>query len=161
MTADMVAKGTIEREKQHIIRYGIADPAIFIKNGGPSIGETMSLHGCAWKKADNKRIPGWQQVRQRLVGVDGEPMLYLDETCTALMEQLQTIQHDEGDPEDLDTESEDHALDELRYACMSRPWIVGEPKSSEKNLHKGRAAPTIAELIARTKSNLKKRVQRL
>jgi hypothetical protein len=161
MTADMVAKGTIEREKQHIIRYGIADPAIFIKNGGPSIGETMSLHGCAWKKADNKRIPGWQQVRQRLVGIDGEPMLYLDETCTALIEQLQTIQHDEGDSEDLDTEAEDHALDELRYGCMSRPWVVGAPKSPEKNLHKGRAAPTIAELMARTKSNLKKRVQRL
>src|SRR5215471_19765455 len=26
-------------------------------------------------------------------------------------------------PEDVDTEGEDHAPDELRYACMSRPWV--------------------------------------
>jgi hypothetical protein len=25
-------------------------------------------------------------------------------------------------PEDLDTSAEDHAADECRYACMSRPW---------------------------------------
>ncbi|NBQ33281.1 MAG: terminase, partial [Proteobacteria bacterium] len=26
-------------------------------------------------------------------------------------------------PEDVDTDGEDHAADEWRYACMSRPWV--------------------------------------
>jgi hypothetical protein len=32
------------------------------------------------------------------------------------------MQHSEINPEDLDTEAEDHAVDETRYACMSRPF---------------------------------------
>ena len=31
-------------------------------------------------------------------------------------------QHDENRPEDLDTEGEDHAVDDIRYACMCRPF---------------------------------------
>jgi hypothetical protein len=32
-------------------------------------------------------------------------------------------QHDPARPEDVNTESEDHAGDEWRYACMSRPFV--------------------------------------
>ena len=81
MTADLVAQGILEREKDEIIKYGVADPAIFIRNGGPSIAETMAIHKCMWRRGDNKRLPGWQQLRQRLLGQHGEPMLYFDETC--------------------------------------------------------------------------------
>ena len=35
---------------------------------------------------------------------------------------LPALQHDQDKPEDVDTESEDHAPDEIRYACMSRPY---------------------------------------
>jgi hypothetical protein len=37
---------------------------------------------------------------------------------------------DQTDPEDLDTEGEDHAADETRYACMARPWVKGQPEES-------------------------------
>jgi hypothetical protein len=33
------------------------------------------------------------------------------------------MQHDQARPEDMDSNLEDHAADEWRYACMSRPWI--------------------------------------
>jgi hypothetical protein len=44
---------------------------------------------------------------------------------------LPALQHDINRPEDIDTEGEDHAADALRYACMSRPYILNkdEPKS--------------------------------
>jgi len=32
------------------------------------------------------------------------------------------LQHDADRPEDIDTASEDHVADEVRYACMSRPY---------------------------------------
>lgn len=161
MTADLVARGIVTREAGEIIRYGVADPAIFIRNGGPSIAETMAIEKCMWRRADNKRIPGWQQYRQRLVGLDGEPMIYFDESCIASIEQTETIQHADGDPEDIDTDAEEHALDEIRYAVMSRPWAAKATPQAEKNLHRGRPAPTINELMSRTKANLKKKAERL
>jgi len=50
-------------------------------------------------------------------------MLYVFSTCAHLIRTLPALQHDAGRPEDVDTDGEDHAADELRYACMSRPWI--------------------------------------
>ncbi len=122
MTADLVAEGILAREKGERIRYGAADPSIFIRNGGPSIGETMSIKGCTWRRADNKRQAGWESLRQRLVGIDGKPMLYFLECCEDTIRTLPALQHDDKDPEDLDTDGEDHAADETRYAVMSRPW---------------------------------------
>lgn len=129
-TADLVARQIIEFEKGERIRYGVADPSIFIRNGGPSIAESMAI--CRWRRADNKRDPGWEAFRQRLVGelelVDGQvvpaniPMLYAAHECEDFWRTVPTLQHDEKNPEDLDTDGEDHVADEVRYAVMSRPW---------------------------------------
>jgi hypothetical protein len=32
----------------------------------------------------------------------------------------------------VNTESEDHAADEWRYACMSRPWIKAKPVEEKR-----------------------------
>lgn len=37
------------------------------------------------------------------------------------------MQHDTNLPEDLDTDLEDHAVNQVRYACMSRPYRAHEP----------------------------------
>lgn len=123
MTADLVAKGIVEREKGERIRYGVADPAVFIRNGGPSIGEIMAINRCQWRAADNKRVAGWEQLRYRLVGENGRPLLYFLDICEDSIRTIPTLQHDEVRVEDLDTEGEDHAADETRYAVMSRPWV--------------------------------------
>ena len=119
-TADLVSKQLLAMEAGERIRYAVADPAIFIRNGGPSIAESMSA--CRWRRADNKRLPGWEQVRQRIVGEDGKPMLYAAYECEDFWRTMPTLQHCEKNPEDLDTDGEDHIADEVRYGCMSRPW---------------------------------------
>lgn len=126
MEAKLVASGVVEREKGERIRYGVADPAIFIRNGGPSIAEMMSVAGCMWRSADNKRVPGWQALRSRLAGEGGHPMLYFLDSCEDSIRTIPLLQHDETNPEDVDTEGEDHAGDETRYAVMSRPWLPGQ-----------------------------------
>lgn len=125
MTAKDVGKGILLMEKGERIRSAVADPAIFIRNGGPSIAEDMFQ--CRWRRADNKRLPGWERLRQRLVGDDGVPMLYFAECCEDTIRTLPSLQHDEDHPEDLDTDGEDHAADETRYAVMSRPWKPAGP----------------------------------
>lgn len=123
MTADLVAQGILRRERNEVISYGSADPSIFTRNGGPSIAENMALEGCMWRAADNKRLPGWEQLRLRLSGNYGVPMIYFSEDCVDTIRTIATIQHDDKNLEDLDTETEDHAVDETRYAVMSRPWV--------------------------------------
>ena len=77
MTAENVAIGIRDRERGELIRYGAADPSIFIRDGGPSIAESMLIRGCQWRRADNRRKPGWECLHQRLQGgADGLPLLY-------------------------------------------------------------------------------------
>lgn len=122
LDATAVAQGILEREKGERIFYGVADPAIYICNGGPSIAQMMAIAGVMWRPADNKRKPGWEMLHHRLKGDEGVPQLYFVESCEDTIRTLPVLQHDETDPEDIDTEAEDHAADEIRYACMSRPW---------------------------------------
>lgn len=49
-------------------------------------------------------------------------MLFVFDTCLDWFRTMPTLQHDKNQPEDLNSDMEDHAADETRYACMSRPW---------------------------------------
>jgi hypothetical protein len=40
---------------------------------------------------------------------------------------LPALQHDVNRPEDIDSSSEDHAGDQVRYACASRPYTAPLP----------------------------------
>lgn len=133
MTANEVGTEILNQEKEERIRYAVADPSIFIRNGGPSIAESMAR--CKWRRADNKRQPGWEALRQRLVGENGVPMIYFADSCEDTIRTLPVLQHDEKNAEDLDTDSEDHAADEIRYAVMSRPWKPAAKPSSARSIY--------------------------
>lgn len=123
------------------IAYRVLDPAAFASDGGPSIAERFAPD-ILWRPADNKRVGklgamgGWDQVRSRLIGMakkdeasgevlwsTGSPMIYFFNTCRDSIRTLPALQHDRAKPEDVDTDSEDHAPDEIRYACLSRPYV--------------------------------------
>jgi hypothetical protein len=129
LPAEVVGAGIVARDNREDIAYGVLDPAAFAVISGPSIGETLGRAGAFFRRADNarvsrdKRMGGWDQVRARLRGdADGRPMIYFLDTCRDTIRTLPMMQHSEHNPEDLDTDSEDHAVDEVRYACMSRPF---------------------------------------
>lgn len=160
MTVESVAQGirTREREDGLVIHHGVADPAIFITDGGPSKAETMAVNGVTFQRADNKRKAGADQVRQRIYGHVRErdergiptlwtPMLYVLDCCVDTIRTIPTLQHDEVDTEDIDTEGEDHAYDEIRYACMSRPWIPGTTPPPESFLPKLPGEYTFNDLL--------------
>ena len=104
--------------------YIIADPSIWKVDGGPSHAETMMRHGVILRKADNSRIVGYQEVRGRIAGDEEGPMLYATANCHAgFWRTMPDIVMDETHVEDIDTDSEDHCADDVRYFCMSRPWV--------------------------------------
>lgn len=128
-----VAEGIKERElRGERISYSVIDPAAFNSQDGPSTGERLNNFGIYCQPADNKRIVGWQQVRDRLRGYDGRPLLYIfGDACKNLVRTFPTMQHDERNAEDLNTDGDDHSVDALRYGCMSRPYTPMLPESPE------------------------------
>jgi hypothetical protein len=135
LTAEQVADGIKSREGTEAIKDAVLDPAAFAQDGGPSIAERMrKASNIRFRPADNKRVArngamgGWDQMRARINGPrdesgapTGPPMLFVFSTCLDFIRTVPVLQHDPTRPEDLDTSGEDHAADECRYACMSRP----------------------------------------
>jgi len=146
-------------ERDPKLSFGVLDPSAFKEDGGPSIAERINDELLKKKlitfhEADNSRVSktdgndrggpmgGWDQMRGRLIGtarkepdgsVDwaaGRPMIYCFATCLDSIRTIPVLQHDPHRAEDLDTHSEDHAADDWRYACMSRPWIKTLPKDN-------------------------------
>jgi hypothetical protein len=101
---------------------GVADPAIYQRNGGESIGELMEREGVYWDKADNTRVAGKAQLHNRLAfDSRGIPMLYVFSTCKHFIRTVPSLVYSQVDVEDVDTEGEDHIYDECRYMCMENP----------------------------------------
>lgn len=135
-SATRVAQEIAKAEKGDKITYGSIDPSAYKSDAGPSHAERMATEGIIFRKADNSRIAGWDITRDRLCGIDGDtdvnygvgsPMWYCFSNCVHLIRTLPALQHDLNDPEDCDTDGEDHAPDALRYGLMSRPWRRPKP----------------------------------
>lgn len=126
--AEDLADQILEAEYGEKMRYGVLDSSLWHKRGdtGPSIAERMILKGCRWRPADRSRgsrIAGKNEIHRRLQ-IDeytGEPRMVIFNTCRNLISQLPSIPLSKTDPEDVDTNSEDHLYDALRYGVMTRP----------------------------------------
>lgn len=107
------------------LRYLACDPAMWQKTGagkGESIAETLIRRGIPARKSDNDRFNGWLRVHEFLrTDAENEPWLTIDPGCRYLLRTLPMMVSDDHDPDDLDTEQDDHAVDALRYGAMSRP----------------------------------------
>ncbi len=120
---------------------GVADPAIYQKNGGESIGDIMERQGVYWDKADNTRLAGKQQMHTRLsFDENGIPMFYVFSTCRHFIRTLPALVYSQIHVEDVDTTMEDHIYDECRYVCMEnyispRPKTVFVPAEDPLNLY--------------------------
>lgn len=122
-----VAEGIASRYGNRKPAYIAADPSMWKVDGGPSHAETMLKSGVVLRRADNSRLTGYLSVRDRVAGeeIDGKqkPMFYVTSNChDGFWRTMPDIVMDEAHPEDVDTSQEDHCYDEVRYACMSRPW---------------------------------------
>jgi hypothetical protein len=122
--ADMI----LDIEQEEKVRYGVLDSSLWHNRGdtGPSLAEQMIMKGCRWRPADRSkgsRVAGKNEIHRRLQ-VDEfteEPRLVIFSNCTHLISQLPSIPLDKRNPEDVDTNSEDHLYDALRYGVMTRP----------------------------------------
>ncbi len=138
-TPDIVFANIARMEREHPllsgrrITYGVADPAIWDAQYGPSVADVAAKAGVYFIKGDHERIPGWLQCQYRLqFDKEGYPRMYVLDSCKDFIRTIPLMCHDERNPEDLDSKLEDHAADEWRYLCMSMP-VEPMPQQEEYN----------------------------
>jgi len=108
----------------------LADPSIWAKNQygtgealeqytTKSIQELFQEEGLYCTKANNDRLSGWQYFRDLLShDANRKPRLYVFENCLNTIRTLPGLVHDENNVEDLNTDSDDHIADALRYCLL-------------------------------------------
>lgn len=111
------------------IQPGPADSSIFNKENGNSIAGDMEKIGVRWKPANKQagsRTIGWELMRERLkcsTKREG-PGLYVFDTCRQFIRTVPVLPRDSRNPDDVDTETEDHCADETRYRCLCKRYSV-------------------------------------
>jgi hypothetical protein len=106
------------------IEAGPADAAIYDVVNGTSIAHEMATQGISWKpaqKGPGSRRQGWSIMRQLLKASTQWPMeepgLFVFNTCRQFLRTVPVAPRDPRDADDIDSDSEDHILDETRYEC--------------------------------------------
>jgi hypothetical protein len=122
------------------VRYWVADPAIWNKTGQTELSGAELMEQVAMEqhrsiqlvKANNDRLTGWRVFREYLKPFerDGKRVAAIRyfSTCTNAIRTIPALVYDQFKTEDLDTDGEDHAGDDGRYAVMSRPPRSDRPK---------------------------------
>lgn len=126
LNVDQIAAEIVRLSGDERYEYSVADPSIFAnigyvdKYGGQTIAETFARYGVQFLPASNRRVDGWNLMHQYLYwDVNKKPLLQFFNTCYNSIRTIPSLIHDEHRPEDVDSDGEDHAPDEVRYFLMS------------------------------------------
>lgn len=131
------------------VKAGPADSSIYDVENGMSIGIDMAkpirlgqiiYPGVEWTRADKRpgsRKAGWEAVRNMIKQAhpnEGKPRekpgLFVMDHCKQFIRTVPTLPRDEKDMDDVDTESEDHIGDEVRYRVRSTNLRVGSGRTT-------------------------------
>lgn len=117
--------------------YGLLDYGAWREDGqdGPNAARSMQNAGMRLFKANKNRSAGMEQVMERLTS---RSIVIFGDRCPNLVRTLPQLQTDPRDPNDVDTEGEDHAYDALRYLLIDWPAIgtTEEEKKSDRDVER-------------------------
>jgi len=140
-TTSQIAAGILKREKKmgYRVHAGPADASIFHGSPDePSIAKKLKAKKAGFISAGNNaftgRVRGWEHMRDMLVAAVAadeaepgafmpreEPGLFIMDNCRQWLRTVPYLPRDETNPDDVDTEAEDHIADETRYrVCRKR-----------------------------------------
>lgn len=135
-----IGEGILEREHQlgihERVTERLCDPTCFNKKPnymgggqGPSTAEVFRQMGIVMRPGDPDRKLKIRQFRERLRIPDNNfemPMMVVCDTCKDFIRTIPYLALDEDNPEDIDTDQEDHIYDEACHMVMSRPLVISE-----------------------------------
>lgn len=114
-----------------------ADPSMWARKSVREIvtstADEYATMGVPLTPADNDRLSGKRKVDRVLGNLpDGLPMLVVHDCCVNLIRTLPALPRSEKNPEDVDTKSEDHAYDALRYGLTAERDAVADLAAAAK-----------------------------
>lgn len=145
LVPEQVAKGIIERELKWglygRVKNGVADSGIFNSEiRDITVAKLMaqavrirgrSYPGIRWNTCTKSRVPGWLALRTLLKNAKPPESLvrenrgmFVFNTCTHFLRTVPTLPRDEHDPDDADSNAEDHIADEVRYRAVSARRVI-------------------------------------
>lgn len=154
MLATDVAKGILIRELKmgihNRVKAGPADSSIFDAENGVSIGLDMqkpirlddgkSYRGIYFTPADKRpgsRKHGWELMRKMFenskkpkVGIREKPGIFVFDHCDQFIRTIPVLPRDKKDMDDVDSDTEDHIADEVRYRVRSIGNRTGAAKTT-------------------------------
>ncbi len=152
MLASEIAKNIVKHELARCIHGrvmpGPADTSIYTSEPGKkSIATDMAepvtidgkvYPGVKWTKADKAdRVQGWEQICKRLAatrppdnGAREKPGLFIFTECEQFLRTFPVLQRCEKDPDDVDSEMEDHIADETRYRAREKVAPASKPRTT-------------------------------
>ncbi len=142
----------------------VMDPSMWRRNEGgageylgdkdaPRVGTPAHDYQTVMKqrpvKAYNPRVPGWARIDELLrIQDDGYPLLQVYDTCRDLIRTLPAIPRDKKNPEDVDTNTEDHLADALRYGAM---FLAGRTiEERNRPVHRSALIPPATAVLGST-----------
>lgn len=132
-----IARGIVDKEREFgfPVQPGPADSSIFDSVNGNSIADDMARLGVRWLSADKSpgsRKAGWEKMRALMKAATAtrpeDPGLFVFDTCRQFIRTIPTLPRSERDPDDADTNAEDHVADETRYRVLARGQSIKKLK---------------------------------
>lgn len=143
-----------QAEAIHAFEAGKSVRKVGILDAPAALGALRSIHdqfadyGVRYvkpSKGPGSRVTKWRMIHEALAferdengKVKREPKLKVFSTCKHLIRTLPTLEHDANNPEDLDTDGEDHAADAL--ACHYAGPAQDSPPTPESEMSDEEAA---------------------
>lgn len=124
LTASQQADLVLQLSGDESYRYSMGDPSMWASQREgkrfKSVADQYKAAGVRLKEASNNRLSGWERLHAYLDWAERKPpLLTVSRACTNLIRTLPILVRDPNKPEDVDTETEDHAADALRYLLMA------------------------------------------
>ncbi len=130
-----IARGIRERTLEQHSNITLTDSLPFRALGGPTIADIFRDNGVPLIKADTDRIKGWAIVRDKLIGKDNMPMLYICEGCKWLRDYFPALERHPSRQEDAVEHGEaTHLLDVVRYLANTFEKIEDAPPKADDTL---------------------------
>jgi hypothetical protein len=152
-----VARGIIARTHEQTSGLTITDSLPFQDRGMSRSGRKYTIadvffeEGCPLTQGNTARIHGWSQLRDRLIGEEGLPLIFFTESCVYARDYLPALERNDKNPEDaVDKGEATHAADCIRLACTARPIT--------RDIPRGVSEPVFDRTI--TPSKILKRIQK-
>lgn len=120
------------------IYFSYADPKSFWNKKNmldivTTSADEYAAEGIYLVKADNDRLSGKRKVDRLLEKLpDGKPGIQVFRNCANLIRTMPTLVAAENNPEDIDTNQDDHAYDTLKYGLTNQRPLPNQEKDAQR-----------------------------